>query len=159
MTDDKLENIKFESEHSDKDFFWFIHNKYEDICNNVQKQEKPKELEWYVFYHDFNWRNEGPKHQNIFDLNWVFLRDLYLVYKKYKDNFDMFSKEVKSCLMHHYWSRYEYETYIQEYTDHDPKGRRIDIYDQVMMNWKPFINYLWENKKLISKYRKYTVKK
>lgn len=33
------------------------------------------------------------------------------------------------------------------------KAVKIDVYDQVLMNWEQFINYLWTNKKLISKFR------
>ena len=85
--------------------------------------------------------------------------------------------------MSEYWSRCEYETVItswpphvdgkeidrlnKERTEHIEKwgnfyctdvrlsvGEKIDVYSQVKLNWQHFINYLWNNRKLIKKLKK-----
>lgn len=158
------------------------YEKANQISNTTQKVTKPKELVWNVIAEDWN---TGIGYVNVFNYNWPFRAYVYRAYRDYKDDFDNFSKEVRSALMHEYWSRTEYEVVVTswpcgineqeverlskevakqkaEYPTgiHQrvyPKLERavkIDIYDQVMMNWDLFINYLWENKKLISKFRK-----
>ena len=137
-------------------------------------------LAWYVF-------NEEPRGTgakivpiNIFEYNWVFLKDLLVAKKKYGKDFIKFADYVRSSLQHEYWSRSEYETVITTwppYVDSDEVDRlaeekekrlreyghfyseyvnpevgyKIDIYDQIMLNWDAFINYLWNNKHLITK--------
>lgn len=88
-----------------------------------------------------------------------------------------FSEVVEQILMHHYWSRSEYEIILtswppyvttEEYhrfekeladcmeeMDREPYSMRanlrtaekVDVYDQVTMNWNIFIDYLWKNLK------------
>ena len=99
--------------------------------------------------------------------------------KKYKDNFEEFADHIRSWLQHEYWSRSEYETIItswppyiedkelerinQEKIERIEKygnfyresvdltvGYKIDIFTQIMMNWDRFIEYIWNNKHLIT---------
>jgi hypothetical protein len=88
-----------------------------------------------------------------------------------------FEESVQQILMYHYWSKSEYEIIltswppritIEEYhklerelaarmeeMDREPYSmcaslsvaEKIDVYDQVMLNWNIFIDYLWENLK------------
>ena len=124
-------------------------------------------LVWNVFIEDFNHHKIVVK--NVFD-HYRFMCDLYKL-KKEKD-FDTFATEVKKSLMYSYWSKCEWEvvvtswpTYITKEEldkvskDLHPYGNcvdlliesKIDVYDQVMLNWEHFITYLWNNKKLITK--------
>ena len=133
-------------------------------------------LSWYVFNEDGN--EIVPI--DIFEYNWVFLTDLLNIKKKYGDDFIKFADATRSALQHEYWSRSEYETIItswppyieakeldrlNEERNHDIEeygrfyrsdvrltcGYKIDIYSQIMLNWDAFINYVWNNKKLITK--------
>lgn len=139
------------------------------------KEDKTK-LVWNVFYEDFNDKNHPIKVINLFEFNWVFLKDGILYAKKhFADNYIKFANHIRNELQHEYWARCEYETIITTWpcmlekkdikkiikdTEEHPDyyrydipvpGVKIDVYTQVMMNWDRFINYVWENKKLITK--------
>ena len=132
-------------------------------------------LEWNVFVDDFNGQN--IRSHNVFN-HYRFMDDLIKIKKKYKDDFDNFSKEVKKSLGYYYWSKSEWEVVVtsfppyidyyelarccNEYHERIDKygtfvrepvslevGEKIDVYRQVLMNWNQFINYLWNNKRLI----------
>ena len=134
-------------------------------------------LVWNVFVDDFNGRRIEP--HNVFNHR-TFMKDLVEIKKKYKDDFDKFAEEVRLSLAYCYWSKCEWEivlTSFPPYIDEKEflrlnnerneriekhgqfirtwvsleKAEKIDVYDQVMMNWDHFINYLWNNKKLIRK--------
>ena len=139
------------------------------------KEDKSK-LVWNVF----NENNGEIELINIFEYNWTFLKDgLLVAKKKYKDSFEEFAEHVRSWLQYCFWSKSEYETIItswppyiddeelerfnKEKADRLEKyghfyresvnlvvGKKIDIYTQVMMNWDRFIEYVWNNKHLIT---------
>ncbi len=86
-----------------------------------------------------------------------------------------FAEKFKAKLKYQYWSRSEYEisltswpAYVEVTRLEDLKksvdfekqqwgtqpdrvavpltvARKIDIYEQLLLNWDPFINYVWEN--------------
>lgn len=131
------------------------------------------ELVWNVFIE----HNDKIIIHNIFD-HVRFMNDLVQI-KKYTD-FEKFEKEVDLSLMYFYWSKCEWEVvvtsfppyinneeleklirerdeciknfgrFIRTYTNLETT-EKVDVYKQVRMNWKPFINYLWNNRKLIKK--------
>ena len=128
-------------------------------------------LSWNVFREDFNKRE--IVYYDIFKSgHWEKkAKELKKKYPKFKD----WSKEFKAELMYQYWSRSEYEVVItswppyieakeldrlyQEREDREkawgnkilrinPRlttARKIDIFEQLDMNWKVFANYVWEN--------------
>ena len=133
------------------------------------------DLEWNVFVSNFN--TDKIEVHNVFD-HYRFMKDLVKIKKKCNDDFNRFSEEVKRSLMYCYWSKCEWEIIITSFppyinekeflrlneerneriekygrfirTDVDLiTGKKIDVYDQVMMNWNNFINYLWNNRRLI----------
>ena len=136
------------------------------------------ELVYNVYFEDFN--NRSIVVRNVFD-HQSFLKMLYNVKKNCGDNFTLFSEKVKCALQYCFWSKSEYEVVItswppyveSEEIDRLSKekeerlksnndsfrrstvrltiGEKVDIYDQVMLNWDLFIRYVWENRKLIKK--------
>ena len=137
-------------------------------------------LEWNVFVSDFN--TDKIEVYNVFDHH-SFMEDLIKIKKKCKDDFNVFANEVKCSLAYYYWSKCEWEVvitsfppyinekeflrlnterneHIEKYgrfirTDVDLEtNKKIDVYEQVMMNWDNFITYLWNNRKLI-KHKRY----
>lgn len=48
--------------------------------------------------------------------------------------------------------QYPDSKYARAYPRFD-KAEKIDVYDQIMMNWDAFINYLWDNRKLIKSFK------
>ena len=125
------------------------------------------ELEWNVFLHDFN--SNKIIVFNVFN-HGRFLNDLYKLKKE--TDFKKFSEEIRNLIIYYYWSKCEYETIITSFPSYiskeelnrikneDVKYRtcvnleceiKVDVYDQIMLNWDKFINYLWNNKNLIKK--------
>lgn len=135
-----------------------------------------KELVWNVFIED--WNGKKIEVYNVFE-HGSFWNALINVKKKFKE-FDEFAQEVRRDLMYYFWSKSEWEIILtswppyvdsdeidrlvkerQEHIDNYGKffinnarlvvGEKVDVYDQVMLNWDNFIKYVWENKKLIKK--------
>ena len=136
-----------------------------------------QKLCYNVYRNDFN--SKEIETFNIFDHS-LFYERAYKAKLKYKDDFEKFAKEIKSWLMYCFWSKSEYEVIITSWppyvsgeeidrlTETKKKqleeyqrfyresvelecGSKIDIYDQVMLNWDIFIKYVWDNKKLLKK--------
>lgn len=102
-------------------------------------------LEWNVYISEFNGRRI-EKH-NIFDHNGV-MDDLRKAARKYREDKEAFAEEVRRSLMYYYWSKCEWEIILQHWPPRqDFRDEKIDVYDQVMLNWDHFIDYLWENRK------------
>ena len=142
---------------------------------NPYKEDKTK-LVWNVF----NECNGEICPLNIFEYNYKFLEDLLIAKRKYKDHFEEFAEHVRKSLQYYYWSKSEYETVIttwppyieseelnrlnKEKHEREIRNRpfyrdavnlttryKIDIYTQIMMNWDRFIDYIWNNKHLLTK--------
>lgn len=98
-------------------------------------------IEWYVYYHDFNV-------QKIIKWN-VFNHGTFAekVNKLLQENLsrDEFADGLKKYLMYYMWSKCEYEIILSSWT-----GRaddiKIDVYDQIMMNFDRFVDYCWSFK-------------
>ena len=119
-------------------------------------------LSWKVYWEDFN-RKEIVVY-DIFNGNYFecVAKDI----KERVSSKEIFAEEFRIKLMHRFWSRSEYEVvitswppYIDKYeldrlNQEDPKyktdvrltvGKKIDILDQLELNWNQFIDYVWSN--------------
>ena len=118
------------------------------------KDRKKKELEWNVYYEDFNGKKIVP--HNVFNHR-RFNEDVKKSFKKNKDDFEAFKKETKSNLRYYYWSKCEWEIILSAWIN---SGRvpevKIDVYDQVMLNFDLFAKYVWDF--YSSRRRKQTIK-
>ena len=104
-------------------------------------------LEWYVYLEDFN--NKKIIKYNIFN-HYGFCQDLKDIIKKIK-NKDKFSEKIKRSTMYYFWSKCEYEILITTWIGRkDFKDEKVDVYDQLQLNWDAFINYIWDNKKSLN---------
>lgn len=148
----------------------------EDKQNFKPYKEDKSRLKWNVF----NESSGEIKVINIFEYSYTFLKDLLEAKRKYKDNFEQFADRVRSSLQYCFWSKSEYETVIttwppyveseelnrlnKEKHEREIRNRpfyrdavnlttryKIDIYTQIMMNWDRFIDYIWNNKHLLTK--------
>ena len=99
-------------------------------------------IEWYAFYHDIN-RRKIIK-WNIFEHSTF--RDK--VEDMLKENLtkEEFSAQLKKELMYYMWSKSEYELILHPWIG-DANDVKIDIYDQVTMNWGSFVDYVWRFRK------------
>lgn len=105
-------------------------------------------LEWNVYWEDFN-KNQIIV-RNVFNLSSSF--NTYLKENFKKNNLkEDFCKQLERDLQYCYWSKCEYEIIISSWLSKDDCEIKIDVYDQIMINWDKFCNYVWENKSLIKK--------
>lgn len=98
-------------------------------------------MEWYVYYYDMNEKRIEP--YNV--LGGKRMPELIKrLRKKFNDSKEGFSEELRVELMRHYWSRSEWEIIISAWCGGDGcEETKIDVYDQVKMNWNSFIDYCW----------------
>lgn len=116
-------------------------------------------LEWCVWHCRF----DGSKieQRNIFELSHNFNRRFESLLQRSKDESmtkEVFGKELDSILMYCYWSKREYEICIADlpwFSEDDldktrkqykrwlSGTKKVDVYDQIKMNWEPFLNYVW----------------
>lgn len=131
-------------------------------------------LEWIVYRYDFNKREIVEF--NIFN-HYRFKEDVNKDLKKCKTR-EEFAKKLKSNLMYYFWSKYEYEIVISSFPiyikkeelnrlnehfknntekyGHEPYSigvrpdvsSKIDIAEQVMLNFEIFVDYVWSHKKV-----------
>lgn len=104
-------------------------------------------LVWNVYWEDWNGKEIGK--YNIF-AHTSFADGCKKAAKKFKADKDGFSEAVRRELMYYFWSKCEWEIVLGSW----PTGRseeKVDVYDQVMLNWDHFIDYLWNNRSLLSK--------
>ena len=103
--------------------------------------KKTPDPEWYVYVEDTN--NKSIKKFNVFhSLN--FMTGCRKTFKKYKDLADI-EKEIKSWAMYSFCSKCEYEVVVTGWIRDEIK-RKIDVYDQLMLNWDSFFEYLIKHK-------------
>ncbi len=111
------------------------------------KPENSDCLQWYVLIDDFNKREFCL--YNV--LNDYFVGgEVFKALKKHKDSKEDFAKQVESEVKYRYWSRSEWELVLSPWCS-NAKEVKIDVYDQLWMNWDIFIDYLWNNQALIRK--------
>ena len=103
--------------------------------------DQNNKLEWNVFVENIN--RQCIEKYNIFD-HAAFRNDCDAAWKEYKDNFSKFKEAVQRSMMYYFWSKCEWEVIVSGFPPsrkfHDAK---IDVYEQVYINWDKFINYLW----------------
>lgn len=129
-------------------------------------------MEWNVYRHDFN--RKTIEKFNIFD-HGRFTEDVNRLLKGDVTK-EEFAADLKHKIRYYFWSKCEYETiltswpcYIDkeeldrlnfEYEDYNKKyrhypykinvapdiGEKVDVADQVFLNWNIFVDYVWSNK-------------
>lgn len=100
-----------------------------------------EELVWNVLIYDAN----EIKPYNVFN-NASFLRDLYCAKEQAKEtnvDFNGFKKKVEKAALCVFWSRAEYELLIKGMFSEIEK--KIDAYDQLMLNIDQLTQYIIDN--------------
>lgn len=130
-------------------------------------------LEWNVYSHDFN-RKEIETF-NIFN-HGRFLEDVKKNLKKCETK-DKFAEELRRSLFYYFGSKCEWEVVITSWVPHitiseldrlnaereetlkkynrnpyslyvNPEvGEKVDVYEQVRLNWNVFVDYVWSHKR------------
>ena len=102
---------------------------------------------WNVIYGDFNARR--IRTYNVFD-HYGFVVSCQKNAKKNKDNKEAFAEDLKRDLMYYFWSKCEWEVIVSQWPPKDDgRDAKIDVYDQIKMNWDRFLDYTWEHRKEI----------
>ncbi len=68
-----------------------------------------------------------------------------IIKKKYEKK--VFAEEVRGELTYCFWTKYEYEITVCKYPrpETNKDDLRVDVFDQVMLNFDAFIDYLYAN--------------
>ena len=102
------------------------------------------ELKWFVFVEDIN--KKRIKVYNIFEHK-DFMEDCDDAWKDYKNehhDFSKFQKDIDSVLMYYFWCKCEWEMVLSNFPPSDSfQKKKIDVYQQVKINWDKFIDYLF----------------
>lgn len=116
-------------------------------------------LSWNVFYGDFN--NRDIETYDIFD-HWSFRLDCQKLLKKYDKVFkkdgtfdrETFAEELRRDLMYYFWSKCEWEIILSHWPPSDRhREMKIDVFDQVRLNYDVFVDYVWSNRKELLKWK------
>lgn len=96
-------------------------------------------IKWNVFYFSPN----RKKIEQVDVIEWRFneMKDVYdQCYTK-----EVFSEELRKLMMYRFWRKYEYEITVKSYDFiHDGSDElRVDIFDQLAMNWDAFVDCVW----------------
>jgi len=100
-------------------------------------------LEWNVLYDDFNAKKITT--YNIFDHGY-FLEDCKFIASKNIEKREEFAEEIRKLLSYYFWSKCEWEIIVSEWPPSKRNvEKKISVYDQIMINWDRFIDYLLNN--------------
>lgn len=90
-------------------------------------------------------RNSGKFLQwNVFN-NTIFSEQVTKALKKYK-SIEEFAGRVKSWAMYCFWSKCEYEIILSHWPPNERfEELKIDVFDQLMLNFNTFVEYIWNS--------------
>lgn len=138
-----------------------------------------KQLEWNVIIREFNSRTiEKYNVFNSLNFYEGLKRIKKEISKKKidkinptKEDLEWFNEKVRRCAQYSFWSKVEYEIFVSEpFPCINNKeltrlkelesqkycanvnltvGKKINVYDQLELNWDKFVEYIWVNLKLI----------
>lgn len=120
-------------------------------------------LEWNVYVKDMNRKEIKP--YNVFN-HGRFMHEIEELIEQYGNSKEEFAKEVDLSLRYYFWSKCEWEIVVTswppriteeeldrlnqdratKYPSLSPRletEEKIDVYQQITLNWNHFIDYLW----------------
>ena len=110
----------------------------EEIIN--MKNKSDENFKWNVWIWDFN-------HDRLeqYDVVPMLLRELKSLRK---EDFPMDKKsmneELKSWARYHFWAKCEYEMIVHGWPV-KKNDEKVDVYNQLMLNWDTFSEAFWKN--------------
>lgn len=112
-----------------------------------------KKLEWNVMNYEHSWSKgevREPEAFNVFSTI-SFSKNFYEL-RKIEDRKE-FEEKLERAVMYTYWGRCEYEMMTLPWpcpdqpADITNEAKKIDVYQQIKLNWDRFADYCWENRK------------
>lgn len=63
---------------------------------------------------------------------------------------EVFERRFKHLLQYTFWAKCEWEIILTDWPTSIKDGelevaKKVDVYSQIISNWKPFIDYTWDN--------------
>ena len=102
-------------------------------------------LTWNVYIGNIN--SGTIEMYDIFD-HWKFFEDCQENLKENGDSRERFVEQLRSDLMYYFWSKCEWEVIVRHWPPSERcRDRKIDVYNQVLLNWTHFVDYVWENRR------------
>jgi len=102
---------------------------------------------YYAYVEKFT--RDGFEPYNVFS-HWRFLEDTQENLKKNKDDKAAFEERLKLDAMYYFWSKCEWEIIVSAWPPNENvPEEKIDVYDQLKMNWNIFVDYVWNHRKEI----------
>lgn len=123
-----------------------------------KKFDPPK---WLVYVGEWNGEHRIVEH-NVFDHH-GFLRDVAKKLKAYDKTYkaegwidvDALSTDLRAEVMYYYWCKCEWEIVLSYWPPSERyPDRKIDVSDQLKLNWDAFVGYCWTHRKEIIKWAK-----
>ena len=114
-------------------------------------EDKPYPLEWWVIVSDYT-GGDIVLH-NVFAHS-GFMRDIKAAARKFKNTQrDEFIEQLRRELFYYYSTKCEWEIVIDHWPPSEDKTRlkpaKIDVYDQVLLNWDLFCDYVWSHRAIL----------
>ena len=108
---------------------------------------------WNVFIDDVN-----KKEISIFNVfhSYTFDEQLKKEFRRYARHKDIekLKAEIKNWARYCFWSKCEYEITLTSFPEKkDFKEKKVDVYQQLMLNWDSFVEYVLKNKAYFFKTR------
>lgn len=97
-------------------------------------------MEWNVYWFDPNQKEIIVR--NVFKLSVKFNEELDRLRENHVKDFSTFSEELRHAAMYCYWSKCEHEICVCDWMEQE-YGMKIDVYDQLRLNWDAFSAYTW----------------
>ena len=117
-------------------------------------------MQWIVYVDHINSKHRITKY-NVFD-HAGFFKDCQENYKKNHDNKEAFLDRLRKDLFYWYSSKCEWEIIVAPLFSHGEVDEvKIDVNQQVLLNWEQFWSYVWDNKEelnVVEKRRKRAIK-
>ena len=98
-------------------------------------------MNWNVWRHNIN--SGLIEIWNIFE-HYNFSKDTIRDLRDFNDKKE-FSRQLQSNLMYYFWCKSEYEIILGPWNGVADE-RKIDIYQQIMLNKEQFLDYVWSFK-------------
>ena len=103
-------------------------------------------IHWYVYNENFN--GQRIEVVDLFD-SYYMSKEVPEILKLCSDKKEVFAGMLNDVLRYQYWSRCEYEIVLTGWPPPKKetfKKMKIDIYDQVRLNWDAFVDYVWTHR-------------
>jgi hypothetical protein len=97
-------------------------------------------MKWLVYYHAIN--EDKITTFNIFD-HLGFAKEVEKALHSFKSR-EEFAKKLRSELFYYFGSKCEWEVIVSPWVgSRNKEGIKVDVYNQVMLNWDAFVDYVW----------------